>query len=164
MQLKFLTHNAMLIFILASAHAQAQNTFTNGSGGTSGTTGSVDYTIGQVVYTSLYGVSGSVLQGIQQPYEISIITSTEFVKEITLAISTFPNPVKDFLILKINSSIKTNNQFTYYQLFDTNGKLLKNEKIVKNETNIHCDTLYEISEMTSNSNQVAFCTTATIVH
>ena len=47
-----------------------------------GSGGSVSYSVGQVVYTINTGTNGSVAEGVQQPYEISVVVGIEQAKDI----------------------------------------------------------------------------------
>jgi len=96
----------------------------------------VSYTVGQVVYTTNTGTNGSVAQGVQQPFEISVVTGIEEAKGITLQCSAYPNPTTDFLTLKVDASTSLSIQSMEYQLFDINGKLLENKKVEDDETSI----------------------------
>ncbi|MFA5773006.1 MAG: T9SS type A sorting domain-containing protein [Thermoplasmata archaeon] len=116
---------------LTGLHAQEAIPATGGNA--SGSGGSVSYSVGQVVYTTNTGQTGSVAQGVQQPYEISIVNGITEAKGITLQCSAYPNPATNFVKLKIeNFELLTLN----FQLYDINGKLLKNKKIEGNETSI----------------------------
>ena len=79
------------------------------------------------------GSNGSVAQGVQQPFEISVVTGLEEAKGINLSVSAYPNPTTDFLNLKVGNYDNTN---LSYQLFDISGKLLETKKLVGNQTNI----------------------------
>ncbi len=96
----------------------------------------MSYTVGQVVYTTNTGTNGSVAQGVQQPFEISVVTGIEEAKGITLQCSAYPNPTTDFLTLKVDASTSLSIQSMEYQLFDINGKLLENKKVEDDETSI----------------------------
>ncbi|MCU0462515.1 MAG: T9SS type A sorting domain-containing protein [Bacteroidales bacterium] len=111
---------------------QAQNAIP-ASGGNATGSGTVSYTAGQVVYTTNTSSNGSVAQGVQQPFEISVITGIELAKEITLVCSVYPNPATEFVKLKIkNYEVKN----LRYQLYDINSSLLQDNKIVDEETEI----------------------------
>ncbi len=112
---------------------QAQNAIPASGGNATGIGGSISYTIGQAVYSSYTETTGSVAQGVQQPYEISVVTGLEEALEIILNFSTYPNPATDFITLKIEN-YKTEN--LTYQLYDINGSLLENRKIESIETTI----------------------------
>lgn len=112
---------------------QAQEVANTSGGNASGSGGTVSYSVGQIVYTTNTGTTGSVAQGVQQPYEISIVTEIEDASEISLSITIYPNPATDFLTLNVGN-FKTQN--LYFELFDLNGSFLENKKIENNETTI----------------------------
>ena len=76
---------------------QAQNAIPASGANGSGAGGTISYTVGQVVYTTSTGTMGSVAQGVQQPYEISVVTSLEEAKDFSLEFVVYPNPATDFL-------------------------------------------------------------------
>jgi hypothetical protein len=133
MRYKKLKLSAMLVMglWLTVVHAQKTVTVTGGNG--SGTGGSVSYSVGQVIYTYNTGATGSVIQGVQQPYEISVVTGIEEGKTINLVFWAFPNPATDFVKLKVED-YKTDN--LTYQLYDISGNTLESKKIEGNETSI----------------------------
>jgi hypothetical protein len=98
--------------------------------------GSVAYSVGQVIYTTNTGIPGSVTQGIQQPYEISVISGINEAQDINLLISAYPNPATEYLILRTDNSEVMN---LSYRLFDNNGKLLESETVSGYETSIETD-------------------------
>jgi hypothetical protein len=130
--------SAVLLLGLGIAGLKAQNELPATGGNASGSGGSVSYSVGQVVYTTNTGASGSVAHGVQQPFEISVVTGIEEAKGISLVVSVYPNPTADYLQLKVESEkLKDLN----YQLFDMSGKLLQNEKITGTQTCIVMRTL-----------------------
>lgn len=121
----------LLVFGLTGLHAQTSVNATGGNA--SGSGGSVSYSVGQVVYTTNEGTNGSVAQGIQQPFEISVVTGLEEAIGINLSVSAYPNPTTDYLTLEVKEFDLSN---LYFQLYDMQGKLLQNEKITSNQTSI----------------------------
>ena len=117
---------------------QAQSTIPATGGNASGSGGSASYSVGQLVYTTNTGTTGSVVQGVQQPYEISVVTGLQEAKGIDLVCSAYPNPATDFVKLKVEN-YKTDN--LTYQLYDISGILLENKKVEGNETNISMSNL-----------------------
>lgn len=107
-------------------------------GNASGSGGSVSYSVGQLVYTTNTGTTGSVAQGVQQPYEISVVTGIEEAKGINLMVSAYPNPTADYLTLKVDDY---DNKNLLYQLYDLNGMLLESKKIKGNVTSIDMSNL-----------------------
>ncbi|NHN24372.1 T9SS type A sorting domain-containing protein [Flavobacterium jejuense] len=111
----------------------AQESPTASGGDLIGSNGSVSYSVGQVVYTTNTGSNGSVTQGVQQPYEISEVLSTDNFSELVKNLKVFPNPSTDVLTLNM---INTGDLQLDYQIVDINGKVLKAEKNIPNVTNI----------------------------
>ena len=102
MQQKKLKFSTVFLFIIGLTGLQAQSTIPASGGNASGIGGSVSYSIGQVVYTKFTGTNGSSTQGVQQPFEISVITGIEEARDISLEIVVFPNPATDFIKLVVN--------------------------------------------------------------
>ncbi len=106
---------------LAGTMLNAQNTIAASGGNAAGAGGSVSFTVGQIVYTTIVAGNGSVAHGVQQPYEISVITGIEKAKDIILEILIYPNPASDIIILKTGDYEGSN---LSYRLYDLNGILL----------------------------------------
>ena len=115
------------------ARVSAQETASASGGEASGSGGTVSYSIGQVAYTTQEGNNGSVVQGVQQPFEISIVLGLEGSEGISLNLSAFPNPATDHLTLKAD---RYNDNNLSYELFDLNGRLLLQNRINSNESGI----------------------------
>ena len=111
----------------------AQNVIPSSGGNIIGSGGSVSFSVGQVVYNTNTGTNASVAQGVQQPYEISIVNGIEEANSINLYCAVYPNPTRDFIKLRIE-----NYKFEKltYQLYDISGKQLSKNKIENAETNI----------------------------
>jgi hypothetical protein len=133
---------------------QAQETTTVSGGNATGSGGTVSYTVGQVAYTVSSGTTGTVTQGVQQPYESFEVTGLEEAEGITLQCSVYPNPTTDYLVLKVENFDMEN---LSYQLIDINGKHLENKKITGNETSIVMSNLVPaiyFLKVTQNSKEV----------
>ena len=93
-----------------------------------GTNGNVSYSIGQIDYISTSNSTGSISQGVQQPYEFY---SSVGLDEQSIITSIFPNPTTD--IIQVNIS-----QFAgmSYQLIDQNGKIISSNNITSESTEI----------------------------
>jgi hypothetical protein len=138
MRHKLLKLSAVFLLGLGLTSLQAQESVNATGGIASGSGGSASYSVGQVVYTTNTGTSGSVAQGVQQPFEISVVTELKEAKDINLSVTAYPNPTTNFLTLSINEFDISN---LSYQLYDMQGKLLQNEKITENETSIAMNCL-----------------------
>jgi hypothetical protein len=133
MQHKQLLLPVILLLIMGVTGLHAQEAISAAGGDAAGSGGSVSYTIGQVGYTSNTGTDGSVAAGVQQPFEISIISGIEEARGINLNCSAYPNPTAEFLFLKVDNYNKQN---LWYMLYDITGRLLEHKKIADNETAI----------------------------
>ena len=133
MQNKRLKLGAVLLLGLGLTGLQAQTSVNAAGGKATGGGGTVAYSVGQVVYTSNTGTNGSVAQGVQQAFEISVVTGIEEAKGINLSVSAYPNPTTDYLTLEVKDVELLN---LHFQMYDMNGKLLQIEKITGNQTSI----------------------------
>lgn len=131
MRHKRLKLSTLLLLVPGLTGLLAQDAIPATGGEASGSGGSASYSAGQVVYTTTTGTNGSVAQGVQQPFEISVVSVIEEATGIDLMVSAYPNPANDFLILSIDDLEISN---LSYQLYDMNGKLLKNREIEGNRT------------------------------
>jgi len=122
--------------LLSVSLAQAQES-SNASGGDAiGIGGTIAYSVGQIVYTSNTGVTGTVNQGVQHAYEIFTVGIKETALNISL--TAFPNPTTDNLTLQISNY---NNEKLMYQLFDMQGKQLSNGQVTAQQTQINMNGL-----------------------
>jgi hypothetical protein len=116
-----------------------QSTISPSGGESTGNAGSVSYTIGQIgTNPSNANSAGILTQGVQQPFEILIITGIEEAEGIKLQFCVFPNPCKNDLFLKVENFSFEN---IFYLLIDNNGKILAKNKITETETKISIDNL-----------------------
>ena len=129
---RIITLSILLLFIISLPTLHSQTTITAAGGNATGTGGSASYSVGQVVYTMASGSQGSILQGVQQPYEISVVTGIEE-ENINLSFSVYPNPATDFLSLKIDNY---DTEKLSYRLYDIRGNLLQNQNILAADTMI----------------------------
>ncbi len=136
MRHKKLKLSAVLLLGLGLIVLQAQESVNITGGNASGSGGSASYSVGQIVYTTNTGTNGTVAKGVQQPYEISVVTGLEEAKGINLSVIAYPNPTTDYLTLEVDSSTTLSIQSMSYQLYDIDGKLLQNEKITGTQTSI----------------------------
>ena len=133
--------------------AKAQQATTATGGNVSGSGGTVAYSVGQIVYTTNIGTTGSVAQGMQQPYEISIVLGIED-NSIKLELNAYPNPTSNFLTLNLGKAeLSTLN----FQLYDISGKLIESRKIISSSETITMENLPTATyflKVTNNNNEV----------
>lgn len=122
----------LLVGLLWACFGKAQESVNSTGGDTIGSGGNVAFSIGQVVYTSNTGSSGSIAQGIQNAYEIFTVG----IKETTfnVSITTFPNPTADNLTLQVSDF---NKDKLSYQVYDMLGKLLSIGEVTAQITQIY---------------------------
>lgn len=123
----------LLLLGLGLAGLQAQEAVPVTGGEATGNGGTVSYTIGQVSYTTMAGINGSVTEGVQQPYEIFTVSGVNVASGLTLNCIIYPNPSSDFIQLKVD---RKNLEGLSCKLYNMQGKILKTINIVQSETNI----------------------------
>ena len=128
-----ITSIVFLFLGLGVLYAQESPVASGGEG--TGVGGTTSYSVGQVVYTTNTGTNGSVAQGVQQPYEISVTLGIDK-KTINLELSVYPNPTTNYLTLKTEDNVNLS-----YQLYDMQGKIIENKEITSNNTIISMEAL-----------------------
>ena len=132
------TFSILLACMSFQQTALGQESITATGGTATGTGGKATYTIGQVIYTEITGGDFFIIQGVQQPYEISIVTAIENTRKINLEFKAYPNPVSGILKLTVRPLEDDNMRF---RLFDVNGVTLWDKKINAAETEIFMNDL-----------------------
>ena len=135
-QRKILSIFFLLGFCIAIV--QGQQTIPATGGNASGSGGSVSYTVGQILNGFISGSNGTVAQGVQQPYEISVVTALRNTEDISLKCLVYPNPTAGLTKLVFESDDFENLRF---RLYDINGILLQDKKVESRETEISMDNL-----------------------
>ncbi len=124
-------------FISCSTLAlKAQDGIVTAGGNATGAGGSVSYSIGQVDYITATGSGGTSSQGIEQPNEIFV--SGIIQTYIDMYASVYPNPFTEYIILSFkNMDMRGLN----YTLYDVQGKMISQNKLAGEETNINMKEL-----------------------
>lgn len=115
----------MLFLSMGLANVSAQQALVATGGNSSSSGGSLSYSVGQIVYTSSSGASGSVNQGVQQPYEFFNVGLDEN-PGVSLQLMVYPNPTISKVTLN-TGNLAINDMV--FQLFDENGRLLQSQRI-----------------------------------
>jgi hypothetical protein len=101
------------------------------AGGENGTGATESFSLGQVDGTCMYSTNGFMVEGLQQPYEIS---QPSGIKEpLVNLLNVFPIPTRDAVSLTV--SLGYQGHLTY-QLFDLQGRSLDTREIVGNQMGI----------------------------
>lgn len=116
---------------------QAQQTTITSGGMASSVNGNLSFSLGQIAYTTISNPTGSISQGVQQPFEIFTLGTNDF-QNISLKMGIYPNPTATLVNLRIDD---LNSNSLEYQLFDITGKQILNKKISQIETQIPLENL-----------------------
>jgi hypothetical protein len=97
----------------------------------------ISYSIGEVYYNTTTTLSSVITQGIQQPYEIYLISGIVNEKDVQL-ITAFPNPTSSTIKIVIQD-IKIDG--LNYKLYDLLGKEILSGDITSNQTEVDLNNL-----------------------
>jgi hypothetical protein len=117
-----------LYLISLSAFSQ-ENTVAAGNTA-SGGNGSATYSLGQIVYEQQDGSSGSLNQGVQQPYELFTVS---IVETTLLNLTVYPNPSVQQVTLSLGEL--PTSPYTY-ALIDYQGRMIQSDEISEQHTQI----------------------------
>jgi hypothetical protein len=106
-----------------------------------GSSGSVTYSIGQVFYTYIGESAYKVAQGVQQEELSQTLDTPENSVESSPEIVVFPNPTTDYVTVNMKGLEFFENEQRSYQLYDLQGRLLKQNTINQTETQINMNDL-----------------------
>ena len=127
------TITCILILLLFTPKLFAQKALLTSGADIYTNNGSLSFSVGQVDYVTISTNSGSISQGVQQPYEIYVITATDDIAFTNLKCTAYPNPTTDFLTLAIENN---NLKGLSYQLTNSSGRLLENAQILDAKTTL----------------------------
>ena len=140
------TRTLIFIAILCSFvnKLSAQEAISSASGKASGSGGESNYSVGQIVYTSITGSGGTVSQGVLQSFDISVVTGIAKTN-ISLRLSAFPNPTTNYLTLSIGEDVDSISKSSAlnFQLYNMNGRLIREAPLANQLTKIEMETLPE---------------------
>lgn len=132
-KLIFIHCHLLALFFVNNTYGQTSSNTSGGNG--TGTGGSLSYTIGQVNYIASEINGTSISPGVQQAYDISIVTGSNS-SSTDLSITAFPNPTSDLLQLQVK-----NPKGISYQLSNNVGEILTREKITSYNSEIDLSNL-----------------------
>ena len=124
---------SLILFAFSSSYLKAQSVILATGMDASGGNGSVSYSIGQTAYF-YKGAGNQVLEGVQQPYEITSLSTREKVTSDLKDILLYPKPFKDYLYLDFTTN---NFKGAEYQLFDAQGKLIRKDVILQPKSELN---------------------------
>jgi hypothetical protein len=135
--IKYIKIAGFALTILSISSLQAQQNVVSSGGDATGSGGGSSYSIGQVVYTTNSGSTGTVAQGIQQAYSINTLSNPELTA-LTLSVQTYPNPTKNIIVLALANVDLTD---LSYVLYDINGRTIANALVNQAQTQIGMQNL-----------------------
>ena len=103
MRYKNTSIGTIILLGIGIAGLQAQEAIPATGNDAYGNGGSASYSVGQLVFNMNTGTNGSEAQGVQQPYEISVVIGIGEVLEDYLELTAYPNPATDYLMLRVDS-------------------------------------------------------------
>ena len=110
--------------VLAVMSAQAQSAIVPTGGTASGNGGTVTYTVGQIAVQTNSDGTTSISEGVQQPFEISVVGVDKH-PDITLTAKLYPNPT----LSTCNLQCELWQNLDEVRIYDANGKYLFRKKI-----------------------------------
>jgi len=131
----------LLLLGLGLTGLQAQENLNTSGGNATGNGGSASYSVGQVVYTTSTGTTGSIAHGVQQAFEISVVVGLEEANSIQLSASAYPNPSTDYLTLEVLEVKDFKPSTLSFQLYDMQGKLLQSQQLKDSQTRLNMSKL-----------------------
>lgn len=125
----------LLPIVFLTGTVMAQERTVSSGGELTGSGGSVSYSIGLPDYTNNTGSSGSLTEGVQQPYELFAVGIEEW--DMSWNMNVFPNPTTSFLTITMDEALKN----ASYTLTDAQGKLVGQGVLSEQENTIDLQSL-----------------------
>lgn len=120
-----------------SVDARAQSNFVSALGDATGVGGTSSFSIGQVFFDTQSGIGGTIVPGLQQPYEIFVITNTSLLHN-KINLQVFPNPATDMLFISFD---KEEVGVVRMSLVDMQGNVLISDRVIKTTTSFNLSGL-----------------------
>lgn len=142
----------LLLLLFAGFSLQAQNAIVASGGNATSNEGSVSFTVGQAFAQTANAENGNLTAGVQQAFDIEVVSGIEEAKGILLSCKAYPNPTTDYLQLDINGA-----EFSdlNYQLFNSNGQLIADQPVMEKVTTInmqdHLPAIYILRVMSKST-------------
>lgn len=131
-----------IFLVLATMVAMAQASVVAAGGNFMGYQGTMSFSVGQIACKSVKSDAGSLYEGVQQPFQISVIGIDEY-PEITLQAMVFPNPTINSVQLKIETDLPETEINFEAVLMNMNGQFLQTVKVNTLQTVIHLESYAE---------------------
>lgn len=129
---------ALLLFLSGISGTYAQQGILSASGEGFASPGSISYSIGQIAYVFTDEAGGSIIQGVQQPYEIQFLPGVEEIPGITLECTLYPNPFHYTITLKV---VERDLAGLRYEVCDVHGTVVLENRVTNQEEVIPLENL-----------------------
>lgn len=127
----------MILFGTGTQGLIAQKTVSTTGRDASAGGASISYTVGQIDYVVDSSTTGSAVQGVQQPWEISVVTEID--QELNdLDCQVYPNPTSDRLVLETEAFGVDE---VAYQLLGVDGNMISSGMVENPRLVIPVDNL-----------------------
>jgi hypothetical protein len=121
----------LVLVLITNINANAQQVVSSAGNMLQNSSGSLSFTIGELVIDTRSSSGKTLTQGFHQP-KITITAINELA-DLKLTIAAYPNPTSDWVKLTIEKSTTKNME---YALYDLNGKLLVSKMMNSGEVEI----------------------------
>ena len=129
----------LAIFLCLVFNVQAQQTALSSGGNGSGIGGSFSYSVGQPMYTAQSNSATTLSKGVQQGFELFLITGLEDEDRFGLAATVFPNPTSNYLTIEIKNY--SSDAAMEIFLFDAKGQQVHRQQVVDVQTHLEMEHL-----------------------
>lgn len=121
----------LVIMALTASKLSAQQVVASSGGTGQSTSGTITYTLGELVIDTYNGTDKKLTQGFQQSR--LVITAINEIKGLSYTVNAFPNPTTDFIKIRLEKDFP---ESLSYLMLDMNGKVISSGKIANGETDI----------------------------
>jgi len=123
------------VFMCAILIIYGQQSFVSLGGVGQSNVGTLDYSVGQLFFVN----TDEIQHGVQQSYEISLLTGTEQYSLKCISFSIYPNPTSSFINIIIE---RNSDEIFCFQLVDLRGSIMFTNKIVNKTTKLDINSLH----------------------
>jgi len=127
---------ALLAFFFALSTVSAQQVVASGGNHHEACEISISWTLGETVIETFTTEENTLTQGFHQP-QLTVVAVDEIVK-LGYMITAFPNPVQNYVTLSVEAE---NYENLTFRLYDFNGRLIEQNPIQGNLTNVSFEAL-----------------------
>lgn len=132
MKKQLLTLACISISLLIKAQTVMPQVVATSGGSGQNAQGSLSWTVGQTVISTVSGGGATLTQGFQQP--TLLLPTSQITLDETLGLLIYPNPTADFVYLQTTANLS--NTALQFSVFDATGKLVNQGNVVQQKTQV----------------------------